>query len=262
MTKHSRKKLNQLLSSWLPNAIYTSRMLNSKGLSRELVHYYQEAGWLEKVGNGAYKRASDKVGWSSGLAAIQTQTGLDIHLGGKSALLHQGHAHFIPLGESYPLYLYGIRTHRLPVWFKNYSWSVDIVYIQTNLFDNCQEVGFASIVENGITVRGSSPERAIMELLHLVPNRQSYEEALQLMGSLTAVRAEIIQVLLEKCNSIKVKRVFMVMAREYNYSWFNKIDKSRINFGKGKRELVKGGILDPEYQITIPANENHEDIEV
>jgi len=262
MNKQNRSKLNQLLSSWPPNTIYTSSLLDSKGLSRSLVHHYQDAGWLEKVGNGAYKRSSDRVGWSSGLAAIQNQTMLDIHLGGKSALLFQGNVHFLPLGKGYPLYLYGVRTHKLPLWFKNYSWGVDIIYIQTELFDSCREIGFVSIVENGINVRVSSPERAIMELLYLVPSRQPYEEALQLMGTLTTLRAEIVQNLLENCNSIKVKRVFMVMAREFGYSWFDKIDKSKINFGKGKRQLIKGGVLDPEYQITIPTSEGREDIEV
>lgn len=262
MGKQNRTQLNRLLKSWPPNAIYTSSLLKSKGISRELVHYYQVAGWLEKIGNGAYKRASDTVEWTSGLAAIQNQSKLDIHLGGKSALQHQGFAHYMPLGEHYPLYLYGARAHKLPVWFKNYSWGVEVVYIQTKLFETCQDIGFTAVVENNVTVRSASPERAIMELLHLVPNRQSYDEALQLMGSLTTLRANVTQILLEKCNSIKVKRLFMVMAREYNYPWFNKIDTSTINFGKGKRELVKGGVLDPEYQITIPVNESRENIEV
>lgn len=262
MTKYIKSKSNQVLKSWPPNVIYISSTLKSKGISRELVHYYRNVGWLDKVGNGAYKRASDDVGWVSGLAAIQSQSKLDIYLGGKSALQHQGHAHYIPLGENYLLYLYGSRPYKLPMWFKNYSWGVESVYIQTKLFETCQDIGFTSYIENNMTVRCASPERAIMELLYLVPRRQSYEEALEFMGSLTTLRINVVQVLLENCNSIKVKRLFMIMAREYNYPWFNKIKKSMINFGKGKRDLVKGGVLDSEYQITIPINENRQDIEV
>ena len=37
-----------------------------------------------------------------------------------------------------------------------------------------------------------------------------------------------------------------------NHAWVNKIDLTKVNFGKGKRVVVKGGILDSKYQITVP----------
>jgi transcriptional regulator with AbiEi antitoxin domain of type IV toxin-antitoxin system len=34
-----------------------------------------------------------------------------------------------------------------------------------------------------------------------------------------------------------------------------KIDLAQIDFGKGKRMLVKGGRFDPKYKITVPNTE-------
>lgn len=36
-------------------------------------------------------------------------------------------------------------------------------------------------------------ERAIMEVIYLIPRRETYDEALQLMASLSAIRPRIVQ---------------------------------------------------------------------
>ena len=252
MTDENRSKLNYILKSWPSRAICLSRWLKENGISQPLTFTYLKSGWLEKIGSGAFKRAGENVEWPSGLQAIQSQAKLSIHLGGKSALQFQGYAHYLPLGDSYPIYLYGYRNIKLPAWFKNYKWKNKIVYTQTNLFDPSLNEGLTIVDINGINVKSSMAERAIMEVIYLVPNRETYDEALQLMGSLSAIRPKIVQLLLESCNSIKVKRAFMVMAERNNYPWLKEIDLTKIDFGKGKREFIKHGYLDPKYHITIP----------
>jgi hypothetical protein len=54
------------------------------------------------------------------------------------------------------------------------------------------------------------------------------------------------------CKSIKVKRLFFWFAERCNHTWQPKIDRSSINLGKGKCTLVRGGELDPTYNITVP----------
>jgi hypothetical protein len=261
MTHENRTKLNNLMKLWPSRAICLSSWLEEKGVSQPLTFTYLQSGWLERVGAGAFKRAGEKIEWPSGLQAIQNQANLNIHLGGKSALQYQGYGHYLPLGENYPLYLFGYRNIKLPAWFKNYPWKVEIVYTQTNLFESSLNEELTLIDINGISVKASSAERAIMEVIYLVPKRETYEEAFQLMGSLSAIRPQVVQFLLEKCNSIKVKRAFMVMAERYNYSWVNELDLSKIDFGKGKREFIKNGYLEPKYHITVPKNFD-EDVEV
>ena len=42
------------------------------------------------------------------------------------------------------------------------------------------------------------------------------------------------------------------MPFRHRHAWAKRIRKENIDLGKGKRMLVKGGKLDPTYQITVP----------
>jgi Transcriptional regulator, AbiEi antitoxin, Type IV TA system len=92
----------------------------------------------------------------------------------------------------------------------------------------------------------------MLEVLYEVPRRELYEEATLLMEGLTTLRPRLVQTLLEHCTSVKVKRLFMVLAERCNHAWVNKLDLSHVEFGKGKRMLLKGGRFDSKYRITVP----------
>lgn len=261
MSDENKAILNRVLKEWPPRAICISSWLEEQGVSQPLSAKYLQSGWIERVGHGAFKRAGETIAWPSGLQAVQDQAKLHIHVGGKSALQLNGYAHYVPLGDNYPVYLFGTRNVQLPVWFKKYPWKVKINYIQTNLFESLTDHSLTTIEIDGVEIMISSPERAIFEEIYLVPKRETYDEAFQLMGSLSTLRPQVVQLLLEKCKSVKVKRVFMVMAEHYNYPWVKLIDLSKVYFGKGKRELIKNGYLEPNYQITIPKNYDS-DVEV
>jgi hypothetical protein len=62
--------------------------------------------------------------------------------------------------------------------------------------------------------------------------------------------------LLNDCKSIKVKRLFFWFAERHRCTWLPQIDRTKVNLGKGKRMLVKGGKLDPKYLITVPDDLN------
>src|SRR4030042_5576549 len=80
----------------------------------------------------------------------------------------------------------------------------------------------------------------------------SFEEWLLIMESLVTLRPEIVQQLLEICRFAQVKRLFMYMAEKNRHPWVEKLELSRIDFGRGKRRIVSGGELDPNHQITHP----------
>ena len=94
-----------------------------------------------------------------------------------------------------------------------------------------------------------------MEVLYGVPQVDSYEEARLLMEGLTTLRPRLVQALLETCASVKVKRLFMFLAEDCKHPWAGKVDLSKVDLGKGKRALVKGGRFDAKYQITVPNTE-------
>ena len=52
--------------------------------------------------------------------------------------------------------------------------------------------------------------------------------------------------------SVKVKRLFPGFTERYGHPWLERLDRDGIDLGKGKRMLVRGGKLDPKYQITVP----------
>jgi hypothetical protein len=68
---------------------------------------------------------------------------------------------------------------------------------------------------------------------------------------MTTLRPDKVQLLLELCSSVKVKRLFLYMAEKQNHFWFNDLDLDKINLGAGKRMIVKNGVLDAKYQITV-----------
>ena len=52
---------------------------------------------------------------------------------------------------------------------------------------------------------------------------------------------------------MKVVRLFMLMAERAGHDWVAGIDKSRLDFGQGKRTLVRNGVYNAKYQLVIPA---------
>ncbi len=256
MTGEIGTKLNKLLKDWLRGTVGVSPWLEKKGVYQQLVHEYEKYGWLTRIGQGAFIQAGDRVEWPGGLFAIQDQLKLPIHVGGKTALQLLGYGHFLPLGKGQVVTLFAVPGVKLPQWFKKYDWEVKVHFKTTRLFSDARaSLGLTEKGMGTFSIRLSVPERAVMEVLHLVPKNESFEESVLLMEGLTTLRPKLVQQLLEKCNSIKVKRLFMVLAENAKHPWVKKLDLSKINFGTGSRMLVKGGHLHKKYQISIPESE-------
>lgn len=100
----------------------------------------------------------------------------------------------------------------------------------------------------------STPERAVLELLDEVPKRETFHQADVLMEGLRNLSPRLLQPLLTDCKNVKVKRLFFWFAERHNHAWLAKIDRSAIDLGKGKRMLVRGGKLNPTYNITVPGD--------
>jgi len=257
VASESRSKINRLLRAWPQGTISVSRWLEAQGAYQQLVHEYEKSDWIRRIGQGAYVRAGDTVEWSGGLYALHEQMKLPVHAGAKTALQMQGYAHFLPMGKGGAVSLFGASGTRLPAWFRQYDWGVALRYTTTNLFADDPKAGLTKKELATYAVTVSAPERAIMEVLYLVPVEESFEEAGLLMEGLTTLRPRLVQSLLEQCRSVKVKRLFMFLAETSNHAWAKKLDLSKVNFGKGKRMIVKGGQLDTKYNITVP-NTNFE----
>ena len=91
-----------------------------------------------------------------------------------------------------------------------------------------------------------------MECLYLTPQKQDLMECYELMESLNNLNPKQLQLLLEKCKSVKVKRLFMYLSEKAGHEWFRYLDLNKIDLGKGKRSIVKNGVYVSKYKITVP----------
>ena len=251
MNKQNTSKINQLIKIWKKGTIFTTAFLNKNKYSNELLNQYKKSRWIESAGHSAYKLYNDKIDWTGGVYALQNCENLSFHPGGKTSLIIKGYAHYIkPFIDT--VYLYGFPKEKTPLWFDNYDWRVNIIAISTGLFKNNKNCGLENYKVNQFSVKISSPERAVLEMLYYIPKKQNFEDALLIFENLTTLRPEILQELLENCNSIKVKRLFLYMAEYHKHTWFKKLNNKNINIGKGKRVVCKNGILYKKYLITVP----------
>lgn len=246
-------KINHLLKNWPQGTVAVSSWLEEQGVSQQLTYKYEQTDWVKSIGHGAFIKSGDQVNWQGALYAVQKQLALPIHIAAKTALELHGHTHFVSTGKGQLVFLFGTPVSKLPTWFRRQNWDVNIEYVRTHFLSSISPaIGLTEINQDSFSLCVSSRERAILEALYLVPNQQSYEEVKLLMEGLDTLRPNILQFFLEQCESIKVKRLFMHLAEASNHAWVNKINPTKIDFGKGKRVIVKGGIFDPKYKITVP----------
>ena len=239
--------------NWPKKTVATYDWLEGQGVYRQLADTYVKSGWLERVGRGAFKWAGEeKVDWTGALYALQTQLKLSVHAAGKTALQMQGYAHYLAVGAKPAAVLFGKAGEKLPAWFERYSWETKIRYTAAYLFHDKKTLGLTDFNASDYSIKIAAPERAMFEVCYDVPDKESFEEAGHLMEGLTTLRPNLVQSLLEDCNSVKTKRLFMYFAEEYGHAWLKKLNLSKVDFGKGNRSLCADGQYNKKYQLVVP----------
>jgi hypothetical protein len=248
MNTLNESKLNRLLQSLPSGTVVLASWMKENGYSPELQKVYRNSNWLESIGRGAMIRKGDQVSYEGALYAMQKQAGSSIHPGGKSALGLLGKAHFLELSTA-NLYLFGAKHDKLPVWFKAFDWGVNLQYFSSDFLP--EDVGMTDYETQNFTFTVSSPARALMECLYLVPRKQSLLECYEIMEGLTTLKPSSVQQLLENCRSVKVKRLFLYLAEKADHAWVKYIKPEHISLGGGKRSVISGGAYNAKYQITV-----------
>lgn len=164
-------------------------------------------------------------------------------------------SHFVPLGHRKEIFLISDKPEQIPPWFRNKRWEAELKYLRMSLFVSIPQEASIKSGHEGFKIVISSAERAIMEQMYLVKKNEDVEYAYQLMEGLVTLRPDVVQDLLEKCRSVKVKRLFLWSAETAGHSWFSRLDTTRIDLGKGKRQIYHGGQFNQRYQITVPKQE-------
>jgi predicted transcriptional regulator of viral defense system len=247
MNTAKQTKINSLLQKFPAGALYFASWLNENEISYFLQRHYRNSQWLTAIDKGVMYRTGEKPTLFTALSCFNSQLNKKFHIGALSALEMRGYAHYVPLGRQ-TVVVYCPRGEWFPEWFSKYDWGVEIL----KKYSEFNDKGITKVSENGFEVAVSTPEKAFLECLDLTPKYYNPTDLYQVMESLNGLRPNLLQQLLEESKSIKVSRLFLYMAEKANHMWFKKLNLTKINLGKGNRSIVKNGVYNAKYQITIP----------
>ena len=247
MATQRRENLKNLLLSIPDNGIVCAAYLCKEGLSHDNLKQYVQHGYLDSLGRGAYCKHNQHPNLASALHALAFQLNHSSHLGGRAALARQGLLHFLPYSDEAAT-IYTRHNTRLPAWFKK-SFGEKFICRGTNFLP--RDLAIETKELDGFSVPSSMPERAILEYLLDVPTAHPLNEAYQVMEMMTNTRPDILQQLLESCSSIKVKRLFFLLADDLHYAWYDDLDQSKIDLGSGCRIIDKGGTYQSKWNVIV-----------
>ena len=245
-------KLNKVLLDWKQGDIHGSDWLRTREVDQRLAYSYFENGYLEKIGPGVFARKGDELNPYGIVRFIQQELKLKLHIAGRSALELQGHSHYITLGPQKKIYLTSYENKVFPSWIKKLPKNFEFVFNKSSMLS--QEKFLTLQKEDGFEVQIATRELAILELLERLDLSSSLETAENYTQSLITLIPEVLQQVLEECNSIKAKRVFLYLAEKLSLPWVKLLNKKMISLGAGKRVIVKEGEFNKKYQITVDRN--------
>lgn len=247
MTVENASKLNRLLLEHIPGGLFFSNWLTENNYSAQLTKSYRDSGWLDMLVPGVMYRHEDKLSALSAVYSFNRQLKESMRVAAHSALELQGFSHYVPMGKP-NLMTSGAKYGRME-WTKSNRFDMNIIHFNTSIFKSPMTLNL-KVGEMGILV--SSPEFAFLECLHLVPKYYNYMDLYYIMEQLTALDPERVQQVLENTSSQKVKRMFLYMASKAGHYWAEMLDLEKIELTTSKLQLVKDGVYNSTYRITIP----------
>lgn len=226
--------------------------MSRQGVDSKQQIEYLKSGWLERVAFGVYKIAGSNPTLYSALSCYNNQMSKQCIVGARSALELRGYSHYVPMGKPIA-FLFTDNTQKLPAWLLNDNWDMTIRYQTTSFLGN-DLLGVETQMVGGRPLLVSSPERAMMEWLNIPSINSSLLDVYYVMEMLSTLRPDLTQQLLERCTSVKVKRLFMYMAEKTQFPWVADINTENIDFGSGRRMIVPKGKYISKFNMTIPTD--------
>jgi hypothetical protein len=243
-------KIKNILTKYPNGLVLQSAFLEREGYSYVLQQHYRKSGLLRLIGKGAMLKSDNDFLIFGALASLQQQSSSSVHIGGRTALALLGQAHYLQVNMQ-SVSLFKEPKNDLPKWFLSNQWDLGFEVFNISLFED-KATGYKEYESNGLTLKISNPARALMECLSQCPDKFSLVEGYEIMENLLTLRPAVVQTLLEQCKSIKVKRLFLHFAEKVGHSWFENLDTSKIELGKGVRRIVPNGKYVSKYELMLP----------
>ncbi|MDO4228976.1 MAG: type IV toxin-antitoxin system AbiEi family antitoxin domain-containing protein [Capnocytophaga sp.] len=246
----------RLLEKTLPEGIVVSRkwLENTLHLQKHAIDNLVKSEYLKSVHKGYYVRGMFLHSWQAVVYALQYYMQTDFVIGGISALQLQ---ECYLSSEAIPVQLYGETA--LPSWLKTTGVRHRFTkHSSRAVFDEFDTTTIQMLTilypwrEELEPLRISCREKAFLEFLLHVSDEQSFKQTVTICQQMKVSSMEKWQLLLEKCVNVKVKRLFLWLVSQYQPTWLDHLDLSKVHLGSGNRVIIKNGRLDTTYHITIP----------
>ncbi len=258
------KRRAQLLDLVPYGLVATRRWLLRAGMSRSALDNQIKSGQLLSLRPGVYVRPGTRLVWQGVVCSLE-RMGADLVVGGATALEEQGRAPELPLSGRRLIQLHGLdpllpwaNRLELPATFsrKSTAWLTDPP--ADGAAEGQPRSSFlttASPWGDGFrTIRISTPERALFELLKEVPQSVSFERAERFLEGLSDLSPRRLHLLLRHTPSVKIRRLFFWLAERQGHPWARAFRPDDFDLGRGKLALAKGGRFVSRYGITVPAS--------
>lgn len=238
-------KIKNLIDNIPNKSALGSMVLSHFGLSRQEQAHYVKNGWLFRINRGVYSLGQD-IRLFPSLYCLEKYNKIPLHLGAFTALelkdiFHYGNLGslktFIYLNDKLPDWIFKLKFDSVPFCFRN------------NKFG---ELGLYEYDFHDFSLKVSSPERAFLECLELIPKYANPMDLYYIMEQLNNLRPSLLMNLLERCSSFKVRRLFLYMAEKAKHPWLDGLNKSKLFLGSGDRSITPGGVYIKDYKIVIP----------
>ncbi|MCH8489432.1 MAG: type IV toxin-antitoxin system AbiEi family antitoxin [Oceanicaulis sp.] len=261
MSGERGRKIKSVLDAVPPGALVDSKWLNRHHVADSLYHDYAKRGWLIRLARGVFIRpdstfdADQPLSWQAVTASMSMIMEMPFHVGGMTALGLHGYGHYAQLSGDARVTLY---AEQLPGWLSRIKVDARFEERSLKLFAD-PVLGVEPLNNPGFRFGGeaafpvSNPERAILEALDELPDGAGFDQLDKVCQGLAGLSPRKLMALLTDCRKVKVVRLFFVFADRHGRAWLKHLDKSKLDFGKGDRQLVKGGKIHPAYRITVPA---------
>lgn len=252
---------NKQIPDIVPDGVLVNRAwFAERGANRPDVDYYLRVGALKAVARGVYRRPGPPLPWESVVSSL-SGLGYQAHLGGTTALDLQGFSHFVRLADVRTIALYSHET--LPKWLAKWH-QTQPGHGNPFCFELFKYSWLKTAPSDFLTSRSrghwnwnfqlAMAELALFEVLYALETEADFQQVDRAFESFSGLRPQLLQSLLLQCPSIKARRLFGWFAERHHHAWFDRIDWHLVDFGSGKRSLIKGGRYDSKWRITVPRN--------
>ncbi|PLR36449.1 hypothetical protein CYR32_08805 [Chimaeribacter coloradensis] len=246
-----------LLKALLPvGLIATKGWLRAQGLTLHFIDNAVKSRTLLPLAPGVYVRDESPITWQGAVISLQRMQDVPMQIGGLSALALTGLSHYQTRNKTVEISFYS--AEKPPAWLNKLNLNAHIEWHSTRRLWPDVIIADARYLRTHPWREGlpaltlSGPEKAILELLSLVPKQISVEHADYLMQGLSTLSPRKLEPLLQASLSVKSKRLFMWLAQRHNHPWFKYLKPEQYNLGSGKRSIVQAGRLDTTWNITVP----------